>query len=275
MRVNAQLLILSGCLAAIAHNNEPSYHGRTLSEWLRDLDPHMAYEVNHPPPEVVAIRGIGTNALPLLIKWMGAKDPKEPPKPHLAECYNMTRSQRAAMAITILGETAEPAIPELTQLAMSLSSRDRYDRCIEALAQIGPAALPSFEIILTRGSIGRRSSAIESLPVLHTNAMVVLPAAVKCLAGNNEDLGWRAADALSRLDAPGSALVPLLTNALTSASAPARVRVLRCLFWLDHSPQEAVPAISAALTDRNPEVRAEATNALQRIAPEFLTRRAK
>src|SRR3989442_1064431 len=135
---------------ATAGDKEPTYEGRSLSEWLREFDPHMIYEVNHPPPEVVAIRQIGTNALPLLLKWMGAKDPHETPKPNLAPCFNTTRSQRAAMALDILGEPATPAIPELTRLAMSLPGRDRYDRCIEALATIGPNSLPSFEVILTR-----------------------------------------------------------------------------------------------------------------------------
>src|SRR5882724_229678 len=104
MRVRAQLLILLSFLAAVAAtagDKEPTYEGRSLSEWLHELDPHLMYEVHHPPPEIVAIRQIGTNALPLLLKWMAAKDPPEAPKPHLAACFNMTRSERAAMAISI------------------------------------------------------------------------------------------------------------------------------------------------------------------------------
>jgi len=274
MRVRAQLLILLSFLAAVAAtagDKEPTYEGRSLSEWLHELDPHLMYEVHHPPPEIVAIRQIGTNALPLLLKWMAAKDPPEAPKPHLAACFNMTRSERAAMAISILEETASPAIPELTRLAMSLPNRDRYDLCIKALADIGPESLPSFIAILTEGTPGRRFSAIEWLPVFHTNAAVALPAVIKCLAGKDEELGWKAADELSRLEIPSNTVVHALTNALATARAPARARILRCLYWLNAPARDAVPAIRAGLSDPSSEVRTNAIYAAQRIAPELLT----
>jgi HEAT repeat protein len=267
-----QLTLLACCAAclAVAREKEPTYNGRSLSEWTAEIDPHGGYIVSHPPPYVVAIEHMGTNALPLLLKWMSEKDPPVVPKPHLAPCFNMTRSEQAAAALGILGETARPAIPQLTKLAMTLTDRDRYDRCIEVLADIGPDSLPSFITILTKGTTGRRFSAIENLAVFQTNAVVALPAVINCLVGRNEELGWKAADELSRLKIPSTTVVPALTNALPTASAPARARILRCLYWLDAPAREAVPAIRAALSDPNREVRTNALYAAQRIAPELL-----
>jgi len=274
------ILALFTLLTATAADKEPSYNGRSLSDWLHDLDPHLIYEVNHPPPEIVAIQQMGTNALPLLLKWMAAKDPREDPKPNLADCFNMTRSERAAMALSILGETASPAIPELTRLALNLRNRERYDRCITALAATGLQSLPSLEAIIKDGTAGQKCSAIESLSGFHTNVAALLPTLIHCLVGKNEDVGWSAADSLSRLEIPSTALVQALTNSLSTASAPARARIFRCLCWLgneaawssNQAARDAVPAIRAGLSDPSSEVRTNAIYAAQRIAPELLTK---
>ncbi len=267
MRTLTRQLILLTCFAAFvsaAGGEEPSYHGHSFSEWAGQLDPHLAYEVHHPPPAVVAIRHVGTNALPILLKWISEKDPNG------TSCLLPSNGTRAVMALSILGDAACPAVPELTKLAMTLPDRERYHRCIQALAYIGPKSLPSFITILTKGRPGACFSAIEWLPVFHSNAVVALPAVIKCLAGKNDEVGWKAADELSRLDVPSAILVPALTNALPSASAPARARILRCLFWLDPPARAAGPAIRAALIDPRRQVREEATIALQKIAPELL-----
>src|SRR5215470_2476249 len=100
-----------------ALDKEPSYKGRTLTDWTRDIDPHGVFLVGHEPPEWTAIVAMGTNAIPTLLRWMAEKDPPEPQKPNLAPCYTAVRSERAQLAFSILGETAWPAIPELTRLA--------------------------------------------------------------------------------------------------------------------------------------------------------------
>jgi hypothetical protein len=255
---------------AVAGQREPAYQGRSLSDWVSELDPHVPVIVGQEPAAWVAIGRIGTNAIPTLLRWMAEDDPPEPPKPDLAPCYNIPRSERAELAFHVLGETARPAIHELTRLALTLPERERYDRCINVLAYIGPASLPSFNTILTKGTSGRRFSAMEWLPAVGTNCVSVLPALVNCLVGKDEGVGWKAASTICELQIPGSAVVPALTNSLRTASAPARARVFRCLFWLNDPAREAVPAIRLGLADRNSEVRTNATYAAERIAPELL-----
>ncbi len=255
-------------LSAAAADKEPSYQGRSFSDWAGQLDPHLMYVIGQEPPEILAIQSIGANAIPILLKWIAEKDPSD--LEGKRTCFDATHGDRAGMVFAILGETATPAIQQLTKLAMTLRDRERYDRCISALASIGPDALPSFKTILTKGREGARWSALSYLPVFHSNAVVVLPEAIKCLAGKDEDLSWKAAGELSHLDVPGNILVPALTNALTSAVAPSRARIIRCIFWIDQPAYAAVPSLRTALTDRNYQVRWEATNALRRIAPKVI-----
>jgi hypothetical protein len=254
-----------------AADKEPAYNGRTLTEWTRDVDPHYLVLVGHEPPEWIAIRTMGSNAIPTLLKWMAQKDPPEPQKPNLAPCYTVVQSERAVLAFHILGEAAEPAIPELTRLAITTRDPERADRCVDALASIGPASLPSFIEILTNGTYRARFSALECFPALHVDDTPAMSAMIKCLTDKNENLGFRAAQTLSGASIPETTLVPALTNALTTASSGGRARIYRCLCWLGVSARAAIPAIHAGLSDRNGEVRTNATYAAQRIAPELLT----
>src|SRR5438105_3314 len=70
------IVALIGCvMAAIVmaivwpRNREPEYGGKRLSEWLG------AYEASPSDEAQVAVRRIGTNALPWLLRWCGYEPP--------------------------------------------------------------------------------------------------------------------------------------------------------------------------------------------------------
>jgi hypothetical protein len=278
MRSSRWSIFYAALLVAATSNaadKEPSYKGRTLTEWTRDIDPHFAVIVGQEPPEWLAIRSMGTNAIPTLLKWMAEKDPPEPQKPNLAPCYTVVRSKRAELAFDILGETARPAIPGLTRLALNTRDPERADTCISALGSIGPASLPSFIKIMTNGTYRARFAAFDYLPAVHADNTPAMPAMIKCLTGKDGDLGFRAAQTLSESSIPEATLVPALTNALKTASPAARARIYRCLFWSEVPARAAIPAIRAGLSDPNANVRTNAVYAAQRIAPKLLTHRPK
>jgi HEAT repeat protein len=159
---------------------------------------------------------------------------------------------------------------------MTVLGRDRYERCIDALAHIGPDSLDGLITVIKSGSSGRRWAAIGSLAGMHTNAIVALPAVVECLVGRNEHVGWKAAGELSRLYVPRSILLPYLTDSLQTASPAARVRILRCLLWIGPEARPALPAVYVAMSDLHPEVREAAARAAEVISrdpqPRFKTR---
>jgi HEAT repeat protein len=213
---------------------------------------------------------LGTNAIPTLLKWMAEKDPPEPQKPNLAPCYTLVRSARAELALHILGETAHSAIPELTRLALTTRDPERADRCISALAYIGPTSLPSFIKILTDGTYRPKFSALEWIEAVHADKTPAMPAMIKCLNSKQGNLAFRAAQTLSESSIPETTLVPALTNALKTASPAGRAHIYRCLCWLQVPARAAVPAIHAGLSDQDADVRTNAVYAAQRIAPELL-----
>jgi len=148
----------------------------------------------------------------------------------------------------------------------------RYERCIHVLLDLAPEATPSLKQILDKGPGGKRFTVVERFYLLDTNSQAtLLPEVIKCLVGETESLGWRAADSLSQSSLPSQLVLPALLKALPSTSNAARGRVFRCIFWSKYPAKEAVPVLRTALSDRDAQIRQEATWALQRIAPDVLT----
>jgi HEAT repeat protein len=140
---------LTIALAAILiSDKEPTYEGRSLTEWLKVYDDGLTNAVEMAASRT-AITKIGTNALPSLMTMVSAKDfpikkkiivlthnwPLAPQLLIPAFKYH----ERAWMGFSILGGRASPAVPALTKL---LDDKDREVRlyAAEALGRIGPAA---------------------------------------------------------------------------------------------------------------------------------------
>ncbi len=266
------------CLAvgAGAGLAEPSYQGHNLSYWAGQIDPHAArvIEINGVPvPEPVeetAIRHIGTNALPTLLRWIAQKDEVD------AGCSKPSPGMRAQSVFGILGHAAQPAIPQLTALALKFPDRTRYDRCIAMLTGLAPESVPSLVQILAKGPDGKRFSVLDAVSIIDTNSgAILLPGVIKCLTGKSENLGWKAADELSRSTLPGDLVLPALMDAWPTASTAGRGRIFRCLYWSKYPAKEAVPLLRAGLADPDAQIRQEATWALQRIAPEVLPKKGR
>ena len=131
--------------AAIAEDQEPSYNGRLLSQWLGD----MRLSAPGSGPYEGAIRGMGTNAIPTLLKWMSYEPSPAELSREIEENvvhwrpvtnlnrYPAQRAERAGYAFCYLGAVARATIPELTWLARTASNLKRADRFAGALASIG------------------------------------------------------------------------------------------------------------------------------------------
>src|SRR2546423_743458 len=120
--------VFVGLGVAFIPSREPSYEGKRLSEWVEELD--RTDSVTREREAVEAIRHIGTNALPYLVKWIRYDRP--PWKRKLYRVINSSlenvnptwqiednkrdRAGCAMVAFAALGPTAEPAIPQLVLL---------------------------------------------------------------------------------------------------------------------------------------------------------------
>lgn len=152
---------------------EPRYQGKNLTDWAEEIDQGAFFARTTDPSHqeqselaISAIRHIGTNALPVVLKLCRAKDSWF--KKHLegwAERYNFSdwpkqrrfpiyiksadeKNFEGDNIIWALGSVAKPAIPELIRL---LQSRDREiaESAMTALPGIGTNAIPPLLHFLT------------------------------------------------------------------------------------------------------------------------------
>ncbi len=273
------LLVLCAWVAAAA-DQEPSYNGRLLSEWLADAHAGPGFSVvGAPDPPREAIRAIGTNAIPTLLKWISYEPSPSERSGETGEdvprwrWHTLSRKELAdstQSAFGFLGALARPAIPELTRLARTSSDPERAERCAVSLAGIGPEAIPNLASLATNGPASIRYAGAFGLEYFSRKPEGVrtLPALIECLADTNTPVSGSAQRSLIFMD-PAVA-VPALTIASQSASARTRLRAIQCLDTLEDEnptniPSITVTALRAALRDPEYEVRDNATHILRRM----------
>src|ERR1700677_3374658 len=126
------VILAAAFLVCFCLPKEPAYQGRTLTDWI----------VNHPVGDQYwqdtgyAIQHIGTNAFPILLKWVSARDSK--PKARIISWLNAHPwlrvrirpayewQQFASVSFHFLGEAAKPVWPELVQRTYDRDSSCRY-----------------------------------------------------------------------------------------------------------------------------------------------------
>lgn len=281
----ASALVISGTWLANAAEQEPSYKGRLLSDWLGDM--RLGQPTIGQMPYEEAIRAMGTNAIPKLLEWMRYEPTweelssrKEEEAPHWRPITNLNRypaqrGQRAGYAFGYLGAVARYTIPELTQLARTASNLDRAERFTGALHSIGPEVIPTLVSLTTNGPAWTQYAAIEGLEDYAEDPAVaapLIPVLIKCLE-TNTNTDYAIDGPVERVLAaigPGLVVPALLTNALQSASARTRQQAIGCLslFFNRNStklPPTLVPAIRAAMHDTDSEVRRVAMYALREM----------
>ena len=197
------IVLVVGCVvvgAIIAsmgfREREPVYGGRKLSEWLD-------YYSFPEPPQAEAVRHIGTNALPYLVKWLGYERPVW--KSRLAARYKKlphrminrsvenwlsgAREERlmgaAFLGFGILGPDAAPAVPELTRVMQNTNSALPALHAEMGLTLIRRAGFLRFEVALN-SQAGLRNPPIFSVEIVGTNRLEILASVVPALA----DPGW-------------------------------------------------------------------------------------
>lgn len=294
MRWRRLLIILAVCAAAIALvlaliPREPRYDGRALSEWIRDSAPRPS-----PEPEttraVAAVRHIGTNGLPWLIKWISYQSPpgwklkliaaseKLPGwiragivTQLLGERSYETRRRLALDGFLILGPAASPAVPDLLQMTDSTSSSSPATGALES---IGLASLaPTLSALTNRANApALRAAAADWIRILEPefDCGPIVPVLAECVRERNPVVAKAAARALVRSGAETELTVQFFIKLLQSGDVLGRCDAAENLSVLRDKARRAVPALLIALNDSDWYVRKEATKALYWIEPDAL-----
>jgi HEAT repeats len=218
------LLTMIGGIAWLAlHPDDPTYKGKRLSVWLE------GYNVVNRPSEPIraqeayeAVRHIGTNAIPTLLRRLRAKDSKL-----TLQLVALTKKQhfykfkfKAAKDLNregyygfmTLGSDGKDAVPELIRMYEQDHSTESRYLVVSALGFIGPTAEQAVPMLVQ--SLGdtnweARCQVIGVLGQIHARPELTVPALVKCLSDQNIGARRLAADAIGAF---GSAAEPALPD---------------------------------------------------------------
>ena len=237
-------------------NNGPGkYKGRSLSEWLVDLDDQ------HPGPAndkaIEAVHYFGTNGLPVILSMLTLDNPRH-----------------AVLACYELGPKAKPAIPALIKL---LNDNNQYTLgyCVAALARIGSDSIAPMIASLTNVDASVRTeivSGLGNMPAYSGKSDALISNGIPVLLTSLQDESFYvrafAARSLGLLGEGNTLVVPALIKVLDDTNA--EVRECACLALGDFKAQ-AKPAVQKLLTlisDSAQEVRSHAAIALVQIEPD-------
>src|ERR1017187_7739547 len=209
-------LVLSGVLVGfvsnvradeLATNAEPRYLDKSLSEWIPLA--RLSGEVNIPLDARAfdALRDIGTNALPWLLRWIQSDKPET--------------ARLGLEGLGLLGPIAKPGIPELVRLVNDWPSSSAWSNAIPALPAIRdtnyiPYALPFLLSAATNtdGSAASWWQALQSIfyqPTQPIAASASTKAALSVFVACLQDKDWRvAAKAADGLDFGVSTIDPVV-----------------------------------------------------------------
>ena len=172
----------------------------------------------------------------------------------------------AAQSFGKFGPAAVEFIPALIGHVRQERSRDVLMSVANAIVAIGPPAIPCLIDALAQGGISDITLVSETLSRMGAAAVEAL---AQTMLTHPDGLVRRHAAALMRLIGPrAAAAVPVAMQLLKSGDADQRLDALIALGAMGPVAAEAAFDIANALSDRNPDIREWAKNALETIGPD-------
>jgi HEAT repeat protein len=260
-----------GLASLLLAPKEPSYQGRGLSSWLDE----WARAYDDPRNEAAtAIRGIGSNAVPILLARLSHHQPPRHQafwrsiRRFIPDQWNpiyrqITDQVTAANALNLLGTNAQSAFPSLTNLFWS--KREAVTAAI-ALAGMGSQGVSELLSAMTNKEWTLRLYAIGGLGNARFDFDRVVPALieiVKVKETNQEErlLHDSARIALDRVSGSGAQVAPAVSELLKSADPEIRRDGVMILGNLMCEAKTAETLLAQMRSDTNSEVREAVENA--------------
>jgi hypothetical protein len=169
------VLVLSAIVVAgwwLSHSREPRYAGQNLSSYLVELDLGVPGRPDRSADAARAVRAMGTNCFPSLLKMLGTQ---EPIWQRAAMAFNARQSwlrlpvtpadltrARAIEGYAVLANQASPSVPALIELLQSSAPPQVRASVATALGRIGftaREALPALEQAANDSDVTVRNNA--------------------------------------------------------------------------------------------------------------------
>ena len=290
---------------------EPSYNGKSLTYWLEHYFPPptsmIGSYVASDPQAVEAIRKIGTNGIPTLLRHIRAHDPplklklvafaekqhlvtvevpgggvgyaiplqpatpqKQKHRLRIQFTPAVVRHQWAELGFMLLGSAGSNAVPSLVEVLDAETWGTAQWSAVQALGAIGPAATPAAPAIL-RALAGTNNMdqgrCLWALGQIHGHPESVVPVLIKHL--NQRNFEQVAAEALGQFGPEAAPAVPDLIRILDRNDATS-TRAASALGHIGPAAKQAIPSLlrSAPKTNRGSEFRFQCILALGGIHQE-------
>jgi HEAT repeat protein len=263
--------LLGGLFWMLSRPREPVYREKPLTAWLNDL---YSWNEDTNQPALVAIREMGTNAIPALLRIIQSGD-----RPFQALILKLNRMQSlvhfpvrepwrqrhaAARALYAMGTNAKPAFSTLTNL---LFHTNTALLCAVPLAGMGSEGLPPLIAALTNQNDIIRLSAAKGLAWERSGLNIVVPALIARLGDQNRTVHFTAVLLLGGMHAEPDLAVPALMKDFPGRDPDLRGQILVALGQFGTNASAAVPMLLESLTGSDKEVRGRAAWALKQIDP--------
>ena len=273
------MLIVGVGIWFIIRSAEPSYEGRSLSSWLNtERAGRLSLEAQ------IAIRHIGSNAVPFLMKKLRSENPEwkrsavayferhQMDRPAFRFAY---RDWSVAVAgFRAIGSAGSGAIPGLT--TMLVDTNKTYEAAL-CLAGIGSAAVPALTNALRSSAANVRLGIVAALGCLETNGTPAVPALLARLQDKHSRVRRSAAASLGRIKQEPGVVVPALADLLGDTDPAVRQAAVTSIGNFGSTARLALCAVLSTVEDANVSVRHSAASAVLSITdydpnPVFLKR---
>jgi hypothetical protein len=302
MKKHRVIMVVVGCLVLASaaalfwpREREPRYNGRSLSELigLHALDMYGSNDTRYGSAMEAgaAVRHIGTNALPYLMKWIRHQPPpwkrgfytllSRLPDSFIPSFMERDGDRVASAALEgfrILGAEASPTIPELMRMTKDgKTPANTLEGAQYALAFIGEDALGPVLAAVGDPNCPNREHFVWSIYLMGayhrpTNGTAAVPVLIQCLKDKDLEVAAIASMSLGMLRLEPNLVVPALTECLQHPDARVRSAAAKSLGRFADQARSAVPSLLSALNDTNVLVSMTASNALYTIDPKALAK---
>jgi HEAT repeat protein len=264
---------------------EPVYEGKKLSAWVQQLNNPLGEwgTATETIEAGNAIRSLGTNALPLLLRWV-AYDPAPAKRatyrllkdwrfdsPSRSLQRQETRSGNAVAAFRCLGSNAISVLPQLNQIMTNSSSRESSFRARDSLAFMHEPALPYLLTAFTNRQFRYRydlPGLFSFMPALGTDVKPAIPVLIASLKDPDTyttEVSARALGSLGRQDVESETILPALIEATRDPRQPVRVQAVIALSDM----RKPSLAIAQTLINKMDDPAAEVVSYAIRLSPGF------
>ena len=265
---------------------EPSWDGRSLREWLKDLEPARtrnpsAVDEQNAAAARRAIQGMGTNCLPFLLRRIERIEPA-PLEKMLIQLEEQladqgvkvpwTRTQTrlelevydACDAVKALGNQAVAAVPEFKRWLLS-SSDVKVSMGAYLLSEMAPEGIAVLIAASTNRTMLNRAAVAVRLHSIASEHPQAFTALLGMTADADPGVRGHAGYLITSSHYEAAVIWPVINRLLADVESSVRRVILGKLERFRGDLRPAEPALRALLTDPDPETRSQAKALLDKI----------